>query len=226
MLALVACASKTIPDAPEAAAGASGDPSDAPSGDLACGPKLFTCIDRSVITVWWVCDGVQDCVQGEDEDGCPDRCPLPDLDELGPEEDSDCDGLGQALSTCGLLSTPVLSPCWDDQRLAQCQFGCYAEASCAELVDNVCTPIPTPGLDRCLAQCSAKPFFCEDLTRVPSAWECDGEPDCVSGEDELGCPVFFCDSGSALPGAWACDGVPDCPGGEDELGCTPINCPF
>lgn len=222
---LVACASKRLELEDPNADGGGGAPASTPPGDLACGPKFFRCIDRSVITIWWVCDGVSDCVQGEDEEGCPNRCQLPDLDELGPDEDSDCEGVGQAFAACGLLSTPEVYPCWDGQRLAQCQFGCYAEASCAELVDNVCTPIATPALDRCLAECSAKPYFCEDGTRIPSNWECDGETDCVSGEDELGCPTFPCDSGSAIPGGWVCDGVSDCTGGEDELECKFVNCP-
>ncbi len=193
--------------------------------DLACGAKRFTCIDRSVITIWWVCDGVPDCLQGEDEEGCPDKCPMPPLD-LGPGEDGDCAGTATKLADCGLLRVPLLTACWDDYERAQCQLGCYAEASCDDLRDNLCTPIVTPELDRCLNECSIMPFFCENGSRIPAGWQCDGDPDCPSAEDELGCPSFTCASGAPLNPEWVCDDFPDCPGGDDEVGCEPIICPF
>lgn len=215
-LALLACQSKQL------------DPEDevfsAPS-DLACGPKRFTCIDRSVITIWWVCDGTPDCLLGEDEEGCPNKCPMPDLDEIGPAEPGTCEGTALKLNECQMLDEPVLTACWDDQQASKCQLGCYMEASCRELYDNICTPIVAPELDRCLIECSARPFVCENGARIPSGWECDGEPDCVSGEDEAGCPSFTCDTGGVIPADWVCDGVPDCFGGEDEFNCTSLNCP-
>lgn len=215
-LAVFACESKPL------------DPGDAaPSApfDMACSAKRYTCIDRSVITIWWVCDGVPDCLQGEDEEGCPNKCPVPALDDLGPTEDGDCAGTGEKFVECGLLDSPLIAACWDDYQAAQCQLGCYEEASCGELLDNLCTPIATPSLDRCLNECSAMPFFCENEARIPSNWECDGEADCPSGEDEVGCPSFTCATGQAIDPGWVCDDFPDCPGGEDELGCSPILCP-
>lgn len=214
-LTLFACESKPL------------DPDDAALNapiDVACGPKRFTCIDRSVITIWWVCDGTPDCLQGEDEEGCPNKCPMPDLDELGPAEGGTCQGTATKLADCQLLSAPVLTACWDDQQASTCQLGCYMEASCTELHDNLCTPIVAPSLDRCLNECSARPFLCNNGSRIPSNWECDGEADCVSGEDETTCPSFTCDTGDVILAAWVCDGVPDCFGGEDEFGCTTLNC--
>lgn len=91
------------------------------------------------------------------------------------------------------------------------------------------------------APCSPEQFYCsKDFRCVPLSWRCDGERDCRSGFDELGCPVrpvrvnstglansrncsteqFHCDN-RCIPLRWKCDGDWDCRSGEDELGCSP-----
>ena len=52
---------------------------------------------------------------------------------------------------------------------------------------------------------------------------CDGEPDCIDGEDELDCKPKSCDSGqfrcsngNCVPRDFRCDRVDDCGDGSDE----------
>ncbi|MEM6292850.1 MAG: hypothetical protein AAGA54_16365 [Myxococcota bacterium] len=68
-------------------------------------------------------------------------------------------------------------------------------------------------------------FACADGDCISASWECDGEADCGSGEDEANCDDgescsgFTCDDGTCLPADWACDGWDDCDGAEDEAAC-------
>lgn len=61
-------------------------------------------------------------------------------------------------------------------------------------------------------------FTCADQTVIPDAWVCDGEADCVGGEDEqASCPgPHLCANGESIPHAWVCDGWDDCGDGSDE----------
>lgn len=52
---------------------------------------------------------------------------------------------------------------------------------------------------------------------------CDGNSDCMNGQDELNCQnrtchhmEFKCRSGSCIAAAWECDGELDCADGSDE----------
>jgi low density lipoprotein-related protein 2 len=192
--------------------------------DLACGETRFTCIDRSVITIWWVCDGTPDCLQGEDEVGCPNKCPMPAVDHLGPAEDGDCAATGAAMLACGLVEDASAINCWDDARADRCVFGCYQEATCTDLRQRFCVGGTPSELITCMEECAARPFVCDDGARQPSDYECDGFDDCELGEDELSCPSFTCDDGRQIEIAYVCDFYVDCLGAEDELGCMPLMC--
>jgi hypothetical protein len=192
--------------------------------DLACGETRFTCIDRSVITIWWVCDGTPDCLQGEDEVGCPNKCTMPTLDHLGPDQDGDCATTGAAMVECGLVQDASSINCWDESSLDRCFFGCYAEANCTDLRQRFCVGVTPSDLITCMEECLARPFECNDGTRLPAEWECDTEPDCETGEDEEICPFFTCDNGEEIVAGYVCDFYPDCLTGEDELNCMPLMC--
>jgi hypothetical protein len=67
---------------------------------------------------------------------------------------------------------------------------------------------------------------------IRSSWVCDGDTDCLYGEDEKNCDtqrhcgngMFMCQlDGSCVPINQACDGVRQCPDGSDEVSCGPIS---
>ncbi len=71
-------------------------------------------------------------------------------------------------------------------------------------------------------------FFCNDGDDITNAFVCDGFEDCVSGEDEVGCPGsedppvvggFKCGSGQVISQSFVCDGTRDCTKSEDEAQC-------
>ena len=77
--------------------------------------------------------------------------------------------------------------------------------------------------DQC--SCQIDQFTCADSTCISRKESlCDGNSDCLLGEDELGCESFcenrhFCD-GRCLSDESICDGVNDCQDESDESDCN------
>ena len=90
-------------------------------------------------------------------------------------------------------------------------------------------------------------FACKDHTCLVETSRCDGQEDCVSGDDEIGCPdicsdphptegctnctiaescrcntlYFQCSTGGCVPATLVCDEVVSCSDGSDEALCKP-----
>jgi len=80
--------------------------------------------------------------------------------------------------------------------------------------------------------CGDKQFNCSTYSCVEAQYQCDMEPDCSNGRDEIGCPQdcsgphqFKCDSdGKCLSHRRRCDGNPDCLDWSDEWNCKQFDC--
>lgn len=67
-------------------------------------------------------------------------------------------------------------------------------------------------------------FLCSTGECIMHRYLCDGNLDCVNGEDELGClnhscnhsTEFRCNSGNCIASTWECDGEVDCSDSSDE----------
>ncbi|CAH1246077.1 F8 [Branchiostoma lanceolatum] len=159
----------------------------------------------------WICDELDDCLDGRDEQGCVQGVPkncfftcrnnvtcLP-TSQLGDGHHDCSDGEDERPSDI----EDALGRMW-----GSCSYNCasvYGNASC-----------------------------------VPDAFGCDGGADCMEEEDELGCegvapttvddcPTFYCglpgfpDLTNCVQSHLICDGYPDCASGEDEQGCGNVD---
>ena len=146
------------------------------------------------------------------------------------------DSLGEQLvskyRSCDFLTSGEVSSELTDAEAEdpaeRCFAKCILRASCAELEAWLCDTSDVLE-DRCEAECIAEldTFTCADGERIPEDWVCDGDEDCESGSDELGCPTFTCGSGGTIPRDERCDFEVDCEDGSDEEGCAQLTlmCP-
>ena len=82
-----------------------------------------------------------------------------------------------------------------------------------------------------MVECS-NTFKCPRSYCIPTRKVCDGEDDCLEGEDEVNCDSYRCPSYLKCSDVaycvhrWeVCDGVPHCPHGGDETMCDLKPCP-
>jgi hypothetical protein len=164
-----------------------------------CGPN-FVCEDGTEIVSPWQCDDYPDCTNGEDEVGCGFVC------EDGTEvpRSYECDNFAD----CNDGSDEH-----EDCEFFLCEFQLFPELLCsgnAECVDGSDEP------EGCV---SASLFTCGSAEAIPLEWQCDSEPDCADGSDEVGCTsaaMFECEDTTAIEGLAECDRYIDCPDGTDE----------
>ena len=74
-------------------------------------------------------------------------------------------------------------------------------------------------------------FACDQSRCISKTWQCDGEPDCPGGTDEVGCVEpnctengkFACKNKKCVDFKYRCDGDDDCGDGSDEVQCGKIS---
>lgn len=155
-------------------------------------------------------------------------------DSTGPaSSERACSTVIAKLRSCDVLSDGVAPPCELDASNPneQCEFACYAQASCVELNQLICEDDEENTLAACITACEtareASPlvFTCTDnsVANLTPRDQCDGWEDCFDASDELNCPEgtrFSCrDNTEMIPGSFQCDGEADCPDGSDEVNC-------
>ena len=80
-------------------------------------------------------------------------------------------------------------------------------------------------------ECSRR-FKCPDSYCIPHRRLCDGEVDCINGEDEALCSNYSCPGMLHCSGhtfcvhqSEVCNDQVECPLGDDEIGCGQLPCP-
>lgn len=186
-----------------------------PRGD--CNEWMFKCVSEQCVPYWWKCDGVEDCSDGSDEDGCGAGHEVENTTNPEP------------------VAPPVLG-C--PANKFQCHNGDCIWAAWVCDKENDCVEGEDEEEEMCKdkVMCGPGHFQCE-LSGACVGLEkvCDGARDCDDGTDETRCahndpfqPVdncddedsFSCDLGDTCV-LWAhkCDGHMDCVDGSDEEMC-------
>jgi len=183
-----------------------------------CNEWMFKCKSEQCVPYWWKCDGVEDCSDGSDEDGCGKDHEV--ANTTNPEP----------------VSPPVLG-C--PANKFQCHNGDCIWAAWVCDQENDCVEGEDEEEEMCKdkVMCGPGHFQCE-LSGACVGLEkvCDGSRDCDDGTDETRCAhndpfhdddnecndedSFSCDLGETCV-LWThkCDGHMDCVDGSDEEMC-------
>ncbi|XP_050504155.1 sortilin-related receptor-like isoform X9 [Diabrotica virgifera virgifera] len=177
------------------------------------GSNEYRCATGDCILASWVCDGQADCPDETDELSCDDKLP---------------DGSGTPNCTFGMF--PCNETCYPLSLVCDGKIDCkdgYDEKNCST-IGAAHPPIDNPTSHRPNATCESNEYQCNTGNCILTAWLCDGDADCIGGEDEKKCETsvncsrseFKCQIyGSCIPATAVCDGHFDCPDKTDELSC-------
>ncbi|XP_069137842.1 G-protein coupled receptor GRL101-like [Argopecten irradians] len=224
------------------------------SDEQHCG-SYKTCGDGLYVEDKSVCDGWVDCDNQHDETDCG-PC-TPEQHQCGNGRcifrSNVCDGMCDCGSTCDDESGCLSQACpigetymcklnGESQRCIPKEYLCNQDNDCRNTKDgadeyfcwnitNQCEDFPE------MKRSGITKFFvCPEGRCLPAEGHdnvvCNYFPDCLNGEDELGCnhpactsDQFRCTSGQCIPQKLQCDASFDCYDRSDELGCDLFSCP-
>ncbi|GMS89022.1 hypothetical protein PENTCL1PPCAC_11197, partial [Pristionchus entomophagus] len=206
-----------------------------------CNSSLhFDCHDSSkpCIPLEWICDGVHDCPNGQDEAHCSylHDCSSHQLmcrDGECISANYRCDGQ---------------SDCTDGSDEKGCD-------EMEEIMDKTRSARPSPpsspflstvsprGRSAIPTQCGSREYQCRAGACINIEAKCDGTWDCAHGDDEIDCGEPLSETGlpftggikcrhgehecadhvACIPDLWKCDGEKDCDDGSDEAHCEITN---
>ncbi|XP_042893587.1 sortilin-related receptor-like isoform X2 [Penaeus japonicus] len=184
-----------------------------PTSNHSCSVLLFRCGNQHCVPFWWKCDGLDDCGDGSDEEGCD--MPHVNVTIVKP-------------------ATPVARPSTCPLDQFQCSNGdCIWETWVCDK-DNDCPDGEDEKNCHQFNTCSLESEFkCRYSGGcISSGLRCDSKEDCADGSDEDGCEsvtqdvttcpdgFFMCDGGSCLELFKRCNNKQDCVDLSDEQNCT------
>ncbi len=228
-----------------------------PAAQRSCHPFEFVCPGESCIPYTFVCDGIAHC-RNEADEFCqrnepttPDiirveekiefylcssgeKIPRKYVDDLIIDCDNDELHYEHAIQTQTLNEQKC-----DSADMLSCEWGTqicfYRHQLCA--YDRDVMGILTicrngAHLEHCKYFECSKRFKCPDSYCIPYRRLCDGQYDCIDGDDEKLCVNYTCPSmlhcsnhTFCVHQSDVCNGHPDCPLGDDEVGCGQLPCP-
>ncbi|KAL1446936.1 hypothetical protein WDU94_000564, partial [Cyamophila willieti] len=181
-----------------------------------CFDWMFKCNNQNCIPYSWKCDGVDDCEDKSDEDGCEGKINTNDRNRTVSTVDPTSFGCGKFEFRC------------DSGRCIKEASVCDGYKDCEGGEDEKFSCNLRP-------QCTHDQFECRSTGNcIPLGQLCDGKPQCPDESDEKDCTYrhptpanpscsigyFPCDVSRCLPLSFMCNGKQECYDGEDEANCT------
>merc|ERR1719508_252508 len=191
-----------------------------------CPENTFKCGNNKCILPKWVCDGEDDCFNGQDEVGCsntttdvcPGRTKCDDGLCIAPafwcDGDRDCPDGSDERDCPEITCLEGQFKCRSSNKCMLHNWRCDGENDCEDGSDE----------ENC-GGCQENEFQCAiNKVCIEKKWVCDGRPDCVDASDEKNCQLhtkcpdgfFKCDNDNCVDFKLACDGNDDCGDGSDE----------
>lgn len=167
-----------------AVTGCSGD-----SAGSSGGSDVQVALDELYTTTLSVCDCAETAA---DQAECRAETDQASFTANSCEVDALSTAEGQQTVTCVTNVASAFSSCVED---ASCGSSAL-DACLSSFLDGLAGCEPSESVSAALEACdsdllgggdSAGNFACDDGTSIPADWVCDGEADCVAGEDEVGC---------------------------------------
>ncbi|XP_059169141.1 sortilin-related receptor-like [Physella acuta] len=194
-------------------------------GRASCGTELFACHEKCIEKAF-VCDTIDDCTGGFDEQNCPSDCSGPNQYKCANghcipqnyrcDTQDDCTDNSDE-QNCGGTCAPGYQKCESGYCVVD-SWVCDGTDDCGDGSDErTCTGL----------SCNVFQFSCANGKCVPKNYKCDWENDCGDNSDEQGCTCdsnhFQCTKGGCLPAEYRCDSENDCGDMSDEANCPAIH---
>ncbi|VDO56032.1 unnamed protein product [Haemonchus placei] len=183
-----------------------------------CDKQLaFTCKDKKCIPQMLVCDGIDDCLDGEDENDCS-------CTGLNKFECRSASGKPKCISKQKVCDG--VWDCMDGKDETNCNsVRIFASSyTLGHFIDS------SSVLPMLFVALGLNKFECRSASGKPKCISkqkvCDGVWDCMDGKDETNCNscpsnALRCPGeGTCIPKLSRCDGIADCRDGSDETDCT------
>ncbi|XP_043797110.1 basement membrane-specific heparan sulfate proteoglycan core protein-like isoform X13 [Apis laboriosa] len=178
------------------------------------------CKDGTCVLLEWRCNGIPNCKDGSDEEGCPETTTHVSenitefYEEVTKEIKKEEDIEGVKLSKCRADDTVR---CSDESRYICSVQKCDGVKDCDDGDDEV--GCPHPG-------CNPGEFACDVSRCILASHRCNFIKECDDGSDEHDCSYpactasqFKCRNEQCVDSSARCNGVNDCLDRSDELNC-------